>query len=123
MDMNSKDILVKIISCDGVKTYPFLNQSPGFPSHILGVHLPLFPSFHVLGRTAPLVIGDGFNAQSQKDELINLPPVLREMRTQDKGRTVHVTLSVPPLQFMVLPTHHSDCSRTLQSGKTGARRL
>ena len=124
MGMNNKDIWMKIMSCDGLRTSSFLNQSPNPPSHTLDVFPPLFclwslPLYFPITsrfyfsqvshtcRILPLAVRDDSNAQRQKDELVSLSPVLRDMRPQDKCKRVYVTLSVPWFQFMALPKHLS----------------
>lgn len=138
-----RGISMKIMPYDELRIFTFLKQPCGLPFHTLGVYLLLFclsasplcspitstfifPSSHILGRIVPLDIRDQSKSQSKKDELISFPPVLRDMKSQDKSRTLHVTLSVPPFRCMALPNfplHLSDCSRTLQFGNTEAGRL
>ena len=48
-------------------------------------------------------MSDCSNSQEKKDELISVPPVLRDVNPHDKCRTMPVTLSAPLFYFRALP--------------------
>ena len=102
------------MSSNNLRTSSFSNHSPGPSSDTLGVCPALFdlsdplcifllppsftfPSHYLLGRIVALVMSDCSNAQGKKDELISLPPALRDVSPHEKFKTAPVTLSVPPL--------------------------
>ena len=99
---------------NNLRTSSFSNHSPGPSSHTWGVCLALFdlssplcifllppsftfPSHYLLGRIVALVMSDCSNSQGKKDELISVPPVLRDVSPHEKFKTAPVTLFVPPL--------------------------
>ena len=105
---------------NNLRTSSFSNYSPGPSSHTLGFCPALFdfsdplcifllppsftfPSHYLLGRIVALVISDCSNSQEKKDELISVPPVLRDVNPHDKCRTMPVTLSAPLFYFRALP--------------------
>ena len=48
-------------------------------------------------------MSDCSNSQEKKDELISVPPVLRDVNPHDKCRTMPVTLSAPLFYFRARP--------------------
>lgn len=48
-------------------------------------------------------MSDCSNSQGKKDELISVPPVLRDVSPHEKCRPVPVTLSAPLFYFRALP--------------------